>query len=186
MISFSVVTLFSLGIPRISFSTSGFLLDLSFGNVSVLDRLGSRPVLDANNKVNSYAWMSMNHDSVDNQQVANDTLQRGNRSRWRLERNPASGDALLSGDEEDDIVDENPVTDFSGTSNFVKVSNKMDHNDNKLLADNFLDYNSDQDTTNLVSSFFFTDFSVCREIYERLLFLYHGYLREYFCNASYW
>ncbi|CAH8821352.1 unnamed protein product [Trichobilharzia szidati] len=121
---------------------------------SVLDRLGSRPMLDTNNKVNSYAWMNMNHDSVDNQQVAhetlppNDTLHRGNRSRWRLERNPASGDALLSGDEEDDMADENPVTDFSGTSNFVKVSNKMDHNDNKF-ADNFLDYNSDQDTSNL-------------------------------------
>ncbi|CAH8834828.1 unnamed protein product [Trichobilharzia szidati] len=97
---------------------------------SVLDRLGSRPMLDTNNKVNSYAWMNMNHDSVDNQQVAhetlppNDTLHRGNRSRWRLERNPASGDALLSGDEEDDMADENPVTDFSGTSNFVKDVHK--------------------------------------------------------------
>ncbi|CAH8453473.1 unnamed protein product [Heterobilharzia americana] len=117
---------------------------------SILDRLGTRPIPSINDKINSYSWMSMNHDRTENQQIPteilpDDTLQRGNRSRWRLERNPTSGDALLSGDEEDEMIGENLAIDREQKSNFVIDGGRVDCNTDKSL-DNFVGYNVDQES----------------------------------------
>ncbi|CAH8451193.1 unnamed protein product [Schistosoma rodhaini] len=119
---------------------------------SILDRLGTRPVA-GNNKINSYSWMSMTNDCIESQQVpdsilSDHTLQRGNRSRWRLERNPTSGDALLSGDEDDDLIDENPTIDGHerNSATFIKERNKAFNQTMDKVVDNYVDLNVDQES----------------------------------------
>ncbi|XP_018648969.1 putative rrm/rnp domain [Schistosoma mansoni] len=119
---------------------------------SILDRLGTRPVA-GNNKINSYSWMSMTNDCIESQQVpgsihSDHTLQRGNRSRWRLERNPTSGDALLSGDEDDDLIDENPTIDGHerNSATFIKERNKAFNQRMDKVVDNYVDLNVDQES----------------------------------------
>ncbi|CAH8475599.1 unnamed protein product [Schistosoma margrebowiei] len=119
---------------------------------SILDRLGTRPV-PGNNKINSYSWMSTTNDCIENQHVPgsilpDDTTQRGNRSRWRLERNPTSGDALLSGDEEDDLIDENPTIDSHerNSATFIKERSKASNQRIDKVVDNYVDLNADQES----------------------------------------
>ncbi|KAH8851027.1 RNA-binding protein 26 [Schistosoma japonicum] len=119
---------------------------------SILDRLGTRPIPMNNNKMNSYSWMSMTHDHVVDQQVPGsihleDTLQRGSRSHWRLERNPASGDALLSNDDEDDMIDENPTLDGEQDSaSFTRESSKTMNQGMDKIKDTYVDLNVDQES----------------------------------------
>ncbi|TNN09687.1 RNA-binding protein [Schistosoma japonicum] len=119
---------------------------------SILDRLGTRPIPMNNNKMNSYSWMSMTHDHVVDQQVPGsihleDTLQRGSRSHWRLERNPASGDALLSNDDEDDMIDENPTLDGEQNSaSFTRESSKTMNQGMDKIKDTYVDLNVDQES----------------------------------------
>ncbi|CAI2723074.1 unnamed protein product [Schistosoma spindalis] len=115
---------------------------------SILGRLGTRPV-PGNSRINSGSCMSMTNDCIENQQVPgsilpDDTLQRGNRSRWCLERNRTSGDALLSGDEEDDLIDENPTIDSHerNSATFIKERSKAFNQRIDNVVDNSVDEES--------------------------------------------
>ncbi|CAH8466512.1 unnamed protein product [Schistosoma turkestanicum] len=118
---------------------------------SILDRLGTRPI-PGNNKINSYSWMSMTNDCIENQVPdsihPDDTLQKGSRSRWRLERNPTSGDALLSGDEEDDLIDENLTIDDHerNSSTLVRESSKAVTQRIDKVVDSYTNLNVDQES----------------------------------------